>query len=55
VHACTKGRFHDTAENKLDQLTRSKTNEIVTIDFAAMIHRVVPILEAGVPETPCEA
>jgi|APSaa5957512622_1039677.scaffolds.fasta_scaffold06062_2 hypothetical protein len=36
VHACTKGRFHDTAENKRDQLTRSKTNEVVTVDFAAM-------------------
>ena len=41
VTACTKGRFHDMAENKLNQLTRSKTNEIVTIDFATMIQRVV--------------
>ncbi len=48
VHPCTKGRFHDMAENKLTQLTRSKTNEIVAMDFAAMIRSVLSIEEGAV-------
>jgi len=40
VCPCTKGRFYEMAEKKLTQLMRSRTNEIVTIDFVDMVRRI---------------
>jgi hypothetical protein len=40
VYPCTKGRFHDVAERKLTQLMRSRTNEVVRINFADMVRRI---------------
>lgn len=31
--ACTKGRFFDEMQQKLDQLSRGKKNEVTTVDF----------------------
>jgi hypothetical protein len=33
---CTKGRFFDRASDKLNQLTRFATNELVSFDLHAM-------------------
>ena len=41
VEPCVKGRFHDMAQRKLEQLCRSRTNEVVTVDFAAMVRDVI--------------
>lgn len=40
VYPCTKGRFYEMAEKKLTQLMRSRTNEIVTVDFTEMVRRI---------------
>jgi hypothetical protein len=34
VHPCVKGRFFDAMTRKLEQLRRSSSNEVTTVDFA---------------------
>ena len=37
---CVKGRFYDQMQRKLEQLTRSPTNEIVSLDFCDIAQRL---------------
>jgi hypothetical protein len=41
LHPCTKGRFFDSMNNKLNQLQRGHTNEITTVDFAEVTKNVL--------------
>ena len=34
LNPCEKGRFFDAMNSKLDQLSRGRSNEITTVDFA---------------------
>jgi hypothetical protein len=35
-----KGRFYDQMQRKFDQLTTSESNEIATLDFRDILHRL---------------
>lgn len=37
---CMKGRFYDQIQRKFDQLTTSESNEIATLDFRDIMHRL---------------
>jgi hypothetical protein len=53
---CTKGRFFDRASDKLNQLTRFATNELVSFDLhamaAALSDEVTPEPDDASPEAP---
>jgi hypothetical protein len=41
LHPCTKGFFFDWMSNKLNRLARGSSNEVITVDFAAITENVL--------------
>jgi hypothetical protein len=37
LNACIKGKFHDAMQSKLNQLTKTRSNEVTAVDFDAIV------------------
>jgi hypothetical protein len=43
LHACVKGPFHDAMQAKLERLNRSRSNEVISLDFGRIAAQILAI------------